>query len=188
MTIRADSYSSTSEVKAFTRHLLDGQSAFNSTTRPTATELERFIDRASGVFNNALSAAGFSPTSFRANTTAKLLGDDFVTIRAAEYVELTQRGQGYNDGEGSRIGAFKGLYAAATDYLAQISLGIQRAGVSKAYELSAGLTFTALETHIDRADPQDTSLEQPFARRNQFDFPKASDGSSGGSNTSGENA
>ena len=32
MTIRADSYSTTSEVKAFTRHLLDGQSTFNSTT------------------------------------------------------------------------------------------------------------------------------------------------------------
>ena len=46
MTLRLDSYASVAEVTAFTRHLLDGQSAFNSTTRPTVTELEKFIDRA----------------------------------------------------------------------------------------------------------------------------------------------
>jgi len=63
MAIRADSFSSTSEVKAFTRHLLDGQSAFNSTTRPTATELEKFIDRASGVLNVAIARAGFTPST-----------------------------------------------------------------------------------------------------------------------------
>jgi hypothetical protein len=56
MAIRGDSYSSTGEVKAFTRHLLNGQSNFNSTTRPTVTELEKFIDRASGVLNLAASA------------------------------------------------------------------------------------------------------------------------------------
>src|SRR5512145_2945202 len=107
MAIRADSYSSTSEVKAFTRHLLDGQSAFNSTTRPTGTELEKFIDRASGVLNLALGGGGFAPSSVIANSTAKLACDDWVTSRAAEYVELTQRGTGYSDAEGSRTAAFR---------------------------------------------------------------------------------
>ena len=33
MTLRGDSYGTVAEVTAYTRHLLDGQSAFNSTTR-----------------------------------------------------------------------------------------------------------------------------------------------------------
>ena len=63
MTLRADSYGSTGEVKAFTRHLLDGQTAFNSTTRPTQADLDKFIDRTSGVLNIALASSGFAPAS-----------------------------------------------------------------------------------------------------------------------------
>ena len=173
MSIRSDSYSSTSEVKAFTRHLLNGQTAFNSTTRPTGTELEKFIDRASGVLNLALAASGIMPSAIKANSTATLTCDDWVTARASEYVELTQRGVGHNDGEGSRTSAFRNLTKSANEFVETNSVGFVYLGVTKMHKLSAGLAFTGLDAQSSRTDPSDTSLEQPFATRRQFDNKRA---------------
>lgn len=173
MAIRSDSYSSTSEVKAFTRHLLDGQSTFNSTTRPTVTEMEKFIDRASGVLNLALAQAGFHPADIKANSTAKLAADDWVTARAAEYTEITQRGVGYSDGEGSRTAYFRNLNKGAEQMVTLNTLGFIRLGVTQTYAKAAGLAFTGMDAQANRSDPNDTSLEQPFARRKQFDNTKA---------------
>lgn len=173
MTLRTDSYSSTSEVKAFTRHLLNGQSAFNSTTRPTSTELEKFIDRASGVLNSALFAAGIHPAGVIANSTAKLACDDWVTSRAAEYAELTQRGSGFSDEEGSRAASFRNLHKSAQEFVEAYSLGFIYGGVTQTVKKSTGLAFTGMDAQANRSDKDDTSLEQPFARRKQFDNTKA---------------
>lgn len=169
MAIRSDSYSSTSEVKAFTRHLLDGQNAFNSTTRPTSTELEKFIDRASGVLNSVIPALGYSAAAVRANSTAKLACDDWVTAQAAMYVEMTQRGTGFSDAEGSRTWYFKGLYGRASEFLKEFSLSFSNMGISQSFSSANGLQFTALDIQANRADPDDTSRAQPFAQRGQFD-------------------
>lgn len=168
MTIRADSYSSTGEVVAYTRHLLDGASTFNSTTRPPATDVERFIDRASGALNTALAGAGL--TTPITNSTAKLLCDDWVTARAAVYVELTQRGTGYSDAEGSRIGALKGLYDDAQKFAKDNFLSMVRIGVGVSHQMSEGLTFTGLDAVSERADPDDTTIEQPIFTRALHDF------------------
>ena len=168
MTIRADSFSSAAEVTAYTRHLLDGQSAFNSTTRPTVTELEKFIDRASGVLNVAIAAAGFTPATIIANSTAKLACDDWVTQKATKYVELTQRGTGYSADEGSRTAAFD-MGSDANEFIKMNALGFVRLGISQGYKMSDGLAFTGLDAQADRSDPDDTSLEQPLFSRRKFD-------------------
>lgn len=170
MTIRADTFSSTAEVKAFTRHLLDGQSAFNTTTRPKATELEKFLDKASGVLNIAIAGAGFTPSGVYANSTAKLACDDWVTNYAVRYVELTQRGTGYSEAEGSRTAAFN-MMKSANDFVKINSLGFVSLGISQGRKASDGLSFTGLTAQADRSDPDDTSLEQPFATRRQWDNP-----------------
>lgn len=167
MAIRSDSYGTTSEVKALTRHLLDGQSAFNTTTRPTASEVEKFIDRASAALNVALSRVGL--TTPITNTTAKLLCDDWVVSRAVEWVELTQRGQGYSGEEGSRTGAFRGLYQAAEEFADKNALGLKRVGAAVSDPTHQGVAFTGMAAYADRVDPEDTSLAQPHFRRGQFD-------------------
>lgn len=168
MAIRADSYSTVDEVVAFTRHLLDGNLSFNTTTRPTLANVEKFIDRASACVNIALYKEGFLPSGVYANAIAKLVCDDWVTMMATKYVELTQRGTGYNANEGSRTAAFD-LQAEAHDFICVNALGFQRAGVARTHQLSAGLEFTGLDAQDDRADPDDTSKEQPFALRKQWD-------------------
>lgn len=169
MSIRADSYSSTSEIKAFTRHLLDGQTTWNSTTRPTLTEVEKFIDRASGTLNLALANAGFRPSAVIANSTAKLACDDWTTARASEYAELVHRGVGYSDEEGSRTAAFRNLSKSANDFVNMNSLGFVREGITQPYKMSDGLAFTGQDAQSARSDPQDTSLEQPVSKRHQWD-------------------
>ena len=173
MTIRSDSYSSTGEVVAFTRHLLEGQSAFNSTTRPTSSEVERFIDRASGVLNVALVKAGLSAPI--TNSTAKLSCSDWVTARAAEYVELTQRGAGFNSDENTRYVGFRNMSKSADAFAEENALGFKYLGVSVSHGVSDGLAFTGQDAAPDREDPEDTSLRQPLFRRGLFDEPSQTD-------------
>jgi hypothetical protein len=167
MTLRSDSYGSTAEVVAFSKHLLDGQSAFNSTTRPTGTEVDKFIDRASSYLNVALSSAGL--TSPITNSTGKLICDDWVVQRASEYVELTQRGVGYNQEEGGRYSLFSNLRKKASEFVEENRLGFSRLGVTITHQLSEGLTFTGSQDQSERSDPLDPSLEQPLFERHQFD-------------------
>lgn len=169
MAIRADSYSSTSEVKEMARHLLDGFAAFNSSTRPTATGVERFIDYASGQLNLALWGQGFSPSSIRSNSTSKVAADAWVTAEAARWAEITQRGTGYGDQEGSRTSSLKGLRDRADTFARSNALAFKRLGVAPADPSSQGLAFTGLTAAADRSDPSDTSIAQPWAKRGQFD-------------------
>lgn len=165
------SYSSVGEVLAFTRYLLGGQTTFNTTTQPTATEVQKFIERASNVLDVALSGQGITtPVNV---ATARGACDDWVTARAAEYVELTQRGAGYSDAEGNRHSAFRNMHKAAADFAKENKLGFVRLGVTAGHGLSEGLQFTGQTAQADRADPDDTSLEQPMFKRNLFNNPEA---------------
>lgn len=171
MTLRSDSYSTVNEVLAFTRHLLGGQSTFNSTTQPTVTEVEKFIDRASGVLNIALEQAGFHTPV--ANSTGKLALDDWVSQRAAEYVELTQRGVGFSDAEGSRTASFRNLAKSAAEFVGMYALGFKNLGLAMDFQSADGLSFTGQTAQADRADPSDTSLQQPAFVRGQFNNPES---------------
>jgi len=167
MAIRDDSYGSVDEVVALTRRLLEGESTFNTRTVPTGTEVEKFIDRASATMNVALERAGFStPVT---NTTAKLLIDDWVVARSAEYVEMTRGGIGFTTAQGTRIVAIKELHKKAKEFVNENSLGFKRLGVGVDHKTSEGLAFTALDAQADRADPDDSDLEQPKFKRGLFD-------------------
>lgn len=174
-------YSTAAEVMAFTRHLLNGQVSFNSTTRPTSTEVTQFIARASGVLDVALAAVGISTPITEA--TAKLACDDWVTARAAEYVELTQRGTGFSDAEGSRTAAFRNLHKMANDFAAANRKGFIYLGVSVANATSDGLAFTGLDAQNLRSDPDDSTLAQPIFYRGLYDDPQGSGYSSGPDDT-----
>ena len=169
MSIRVDSFSSAAEVTAYTRHLLDGQNAFNTTSRPTVTELEKFIDRSSGRLNVAIAAEGFAPSAVYGNSTAKLACDDYVTMKSAKYVEMTQRGTGYSVNEGSRLAAFEMDDRKENEFVADMALGWKRLGIAQTTRMSEGLQFTGLTVQSDRTDPDDTTLEQPKFTRGQWD-------------------
>jgi len=167
MTIRADSYGSVAEVAAYTRHLLDGETTYTGTTRPSLTEVEKFIDRASGYLNVALRTTGLHTPI--ANSTAKLACDDWVVSKAAEYVELTQRGTGYSEAEGSRIPSFRSMHKDAISFANEFTLCFKELGVTVDRSLASGLAFTGLDAQHERNDPDDSDMVQPMFSRHRFD-------------------
>ena len=167
MSIRADSYGSVAEVVAYTRHLLDNGTNFDDSTRPNLVEVERLIDRASGLLNVALNVEGL--TTPVTNSTAKLACADWVVNQAAAYVELTQRGAGYDGTENNRPGSFLNLNKSAQEFAKANALGFKRLGVVVSHAMSEGLQFTGLDAQDERSDPDDTTLEQPKFSRGLFD-------------------
>ena len=166
MTLRADSYGSVAEVLTYSRYIRDGQSTFNSTTRPTLTEVEKFIDRASSVLNLALAKHGFTvPVS---NSTAKLTLDDWVVAKAAEMIELTQPGASFSDKPNDRANMFRRMSGQAENFVTDNARGFKFLGAGVSHKASEGLVFTGETAQIDRSDPDDTSLPQPMFRRHQF--------------------
>jgi hypothetical protein len=163
-------YGSTTEVKAFTRYLLGGETGFNSTTTPTGTELTKFLDRASAALNLSLQKYGFSsPITAAMNSTAKLVCDDWVVDKAAQFVELTQPGVGFSGEEGGRMAGFAALQKEADEFVKMNELGFKRIGVTVAHKKSEGLAFTGLDAPSERSDPDDTTIVQPAFKRNLFD-------------------
>lgn len=87
MAIGANSYGSVAEVAALTPlyATATGQT-YDANTRPTLTQVEKFIDRVSGIVNVLLAEAGFAiPVS---QATAKLLLDDFVVMQVVHLAEF----------------------------------------------------------------------------------------------------
>ena len=168
MAIRSDSFSSVDEVRGYTRHLLDGHATFDATSRPTLTEVEKFIDRASALLNIALANNGFTPSTVYNNAVAKLACDDWVTMKAVKYTELTQRGTGWNADEGSRTAAFS-LPENADEFVKSMFTGLIYIGITPAYAMSDGLAYTGLDAQDERDDPDDTTREQPLFSRRNFD-------------------
>jgi len=164
MALRGDSYGTVVEVLAYSRELLDGQSTFNSTTRPTLTEMEKFIDRASGILNTSFNVQGL--TTHITNSTAKLMCDAWVVEKATAYTEATKAGSGF---DGSRTVSFSSMQEDALKFAEANALGFKRLGVVAAYPLSDGLINPAETVQADRTDPDDTSLEQPKFTRGKFD-------------------
>lgn len=166
MAIDANSYSSVADVTAVTRHLLDGAVSFHEGTRPTLLEVEAFIDDTSSLLNDAIAAHGFTVPISAAGP--KRSCDIWVRTKAAAFVELTQRGEGFGEEEGSRYGAFWNLFDDAYEFIAKIAEGWKEQGVGVSNNTSDGLAYTGMEVHSQRTDPTIRTREQPLFRRHQF--------------------
>ncbi len=167
MAIEASSYSSVADVLALTRHFLDGESTFDEASRPSLSEVEAFIDDISSDLNDAIRACGFSiPVSV---ASPKRSCDLWVRTRAAAMVELTARSTGFDGSEDSR---YKSLWELLGDdpfeWVQKRKTSWADQGVPVADDASAALTFTAMNKHGERTDPDSTVREQPMFRRRMF--------------------
>lgn len=171
MAIRNDSYSSVSDVLAWTRHLLEGQTTFNSTTTPRLVDVEAFIDETSALLNLALTQCGFSSASIRSNSTAKLACDLWVRGWGVAFVELTQPTQGLGGGGGSRVDMLQNMQGKAFEFVDNYERGFKQLGITQSFSSSNVLKFTGETKQVDRADPSNTAIEQPYFSRRQFDNP-----------------
>lgn len=167
MAIGNNSYGTMAEVVALTRIYLQGETTFNNETIPAGVDVEKFIDRASGVLNLALANAGFTIPITQAD--AKLACDDWVVGMAAAYVELSQPYTSEEPQENKRSGLLSRLSKEAVKFVKDNTKGFAVLGVTQTADDSSGLIFTGATAQADRTDPTDTGLEQPKFSRGQFD-------------------
>jgi hypothetical protein len=166
MTLGDNTYGSVAEVVTLCRLVMQGQSTFNSTTRPTLTEVEGIMDRVSGVLNLALANQGFSIPVAQAD--AKLACNEWVVKRTAQTVFLAQPYADF-DADSPMDSLYAGLEQAATEFIDANEKGFKVLGVPVSQAETAGMVFTAQTVQRDRADPANTALEQPLFIRKQFD-------------------
>ncbi|MBN1286157.1 MAG: hypothetical protein JXB47_12235 [Anaerolineae bacterium] len=169
MAIGANSYGSVGEVQAFTRHLLDGASAFNSTTRPTLSEVEKMVDRASAALNAGLAHMGFSIPIVQAD--AKLVCDEWVVAQVVNMVELTREsldwsGEAGVEADGNTGAGFAGLSDSAMRFARQNGPGFKRLGCAVDDVVSQGLVFTGERAAGERGD--DAAVRTPRFSRSMF--------------------
>lgn len=167
MALAADSYASVGEVAALVRHLLDGNVSFTYDTRPNVTEVENFINYASGILNSALAKYGFTTPVTQATVLYAL--DGWVASKAAAWCEATERGAGYSDEGNQRVAVMAGLVGDAAEFVDMMAQGWIELGAGYSSNVGAGLTFTAMDKNSERSDPDNTSREQPLFSRRQFD-------------------
>lgn len=164
MTIGANSYGSTAEVAALTRHVLDGNVTFSPSTVPTLTEVETIINRVSGVLNSALAAFGLDIPIDQAD--AKLACDDWAVRWTVQEMRKAYPHLGIQIEEST---SNQSIVESARDFVDMFGLGFKNLGEVVDDASSQGLAFTGLLKHSERSDPDNTSYEQPKFRRGQWD-------------------
>lgn len=164
MALAANSYGSIAEVEALVRHLLDGDLEFNQETTPTKLETEAIINRVSGVLNTALAANGFSiPLS---NAISVLACAEWVIKWSIIELRHAYPHLGISEEEDQPSGD---IFQAAYDFVRLNAPAFKNLEETVDDETSEGLTFTALNKHSERSDPDNTAYEQPMFRRRLFD-------------------
>lgn len=164
-------YGTSTGVLAYSRRLLDGNSAFNSETRPTLTEVNQFLGEASAALNIALAQCGFS-TPVTTPSTAVTFFDGWANRQAVEFVESTQVGVGFSGDAGNRADYFAGLTQRALEFVKSNELGLKRMGVTVGNSVTEGVVFTGLDAYEQRGDPDLDTREQPMFRRRKWDNPE----------------
>jgi hypothetical protein len=145
---------------------LEGAVSFSDSSNPTGTEVDKVLDRLSGVLDMALNRVGI--TAPITNSTAKLACDDWVTRYAVNEVKRMAPGLGFNDENQNTMTSYKGLMDSAMQFAKDNRQAFIELGIAQTRKLSDGLAFTGQDAQSDRSDPDDSSLEQPMFTRGKW--------------------
>jgi len=156
MAIGANSYGTVAEVAAITPQYTSGGS-YGASTRPTETQVEKFIDRVSGILNVVLAGEGFGVPVTQAD--AKLALDEFVVEQAALLCHAANRAGIYAPGSEELGGRspFAAIREEAAEFVRENAAGLERLGATRSRHASYGL---ACRTEDDAGE----TIEPTFQR------------------------
>lgn len=156
MTIGANSYGSVAEVEALTgRYTFEG--SYDNSTRPTLTQVEKFIDRVSALLNLLLAEAGYSIPITQAD--AALVCDEFVVEQAVQLCHGANGAGPFAPGSEQLRGrtAFEIISREAAEFVEKHAPGFAFLGATRERDMTYGLQATLTDT-----DGED--LEKMFSR------------------------
>lgn len=120
-------YGSIAGVAAYVKRLTSAAGTFDTTTKPTLTEVEAFLDQASDTLNGYLARNRYVIPVTAARAIDVLAR--YANLGAAGLCELSQRSAGYSDEDNQRENKFLKLFEGAKDYIASGALAALGAGV-----------------------------------------------------------
>jgi hypothetical protein len=138
MAIGDNSYGSVAEVEALVQRYTNAGS-FDAGTRPTATQVEKMIDRVSGIVNVLLAEAGFAIPVSQAD--AKLALDDFVVNQTVQLAHAANGAGPFAPGsEQLRTSTpMKIIIAEAAAFILDHAEGFEALGATRDRHLTYGL-------------------------------------------------
>jgi hypothetical protein len=152
MAIGDNSYGSVAEVQALCKRYTSAGS-FDATTNPTSTQVEKMIDRVSGILNVLLAEAGFSIPVSQAD--AKLALDDFVVNQVVQLVGAANSHGPYAPGSEMLKRATPGqiIMQEAEDFIGEHAVGFERLGAMRPYSATYGLECRDTDDDGDAIEP-----------------------------------
>jgi len=154
----SNSYGTVAEVGALTPlYATATGTTYDATTRPTITQVEKFIDRVSAIVNVLLAEAGFAVPVTQAD--AKLALDEFVVMQAAHLAAYANgAGPFVSGGEEMRYTTpTRVITKDAELFIADHADGFEALGATRIRTLTYGL-----ECRTQTADGDD--IHPPFSR------------------------
>lgn len=140
MAIGANSYGSVAEVGALTPlYATATGTTYSTTTRPTLAQVEKMIDRVSGILNVALAREGFAVPVSQAD--AKLALDEFVIAQVTELCHAANGAGPYAPGsEEMRAGTpFRAVAKEAAAFVSDYAAGLEMLGATRSRTATYGL-------------------------------------------------
>ncbi len=152
MAIADNSYGSVDEVAALTRRYTNKSAAYDATTTPTITQVEKFIDRLSGRLNVMLAEAGFvTPVS---QPDAKLALDDFVVTEVVDYCHwVNSAGRFMNTKRLRGKTPAAVVDGEAADFIQLHAVGFSELGATRTRKLTYGMTYRDTDDNGDTIKP-----------------------------------
>jgi len=159
MSIGANSYGSVADVAALVRRFTNNGS-FDTTTVPTLTQVERFIDIVSGSLNIALSGEGFTIPVSQADAKAAL--DGVVTEAVSDLVQAANStGRFFTDKAIERgVSPMRAIRREMSEWVEEQIAGFAALGVSRSGGTSSGI--------LSRDSDEDGNEVSPLFTRRGF--------------------
>lgn len=141
MTVNVNSYGSLEGTGALVPKWSGGGSDFSTTTRPTAAQVEIWIDQVSSILNGILSTAGFAIPVSQADAVRALTM--FVEEEVAAFVNgVSGSGRFGPTAKGKTVGGrFRLVLEDVKGYVEAMAVGLERLGASRTYNAMAGLDY-----------------------------------------------
>ena len=161
------SYASASDVAAYTPNLLSQSDNFTDTTRPTRTQVERWLSSGCSVIEARLRAAGYS-TPVGAGTVLYDQVSDLEAIFAAARAEMVRMSARVGATERTRSQMFKDMFDKELGKL--LGDDLSKAGLSHTSDIYIG----GISESDKDTDYEDTDRVQARFKRGAWRYPGTS--------------
>lgn len=159
MAVGANSYCDAGLVASLVPRYADTSNVFTATTRPTITQVEKFIDEVSGILNSMLSSAGFQIPITQADV--KLALSFFVSEEVAAICEgINGSGRFGPTANSPGKSRFNEVMRDSAEFVKLNAIGFERLGATRVYSETAGIGF--------RENDNSGNPTFPLFQRNDF--------------------